>query len=781
MKHKILIILFTLGILPCFLLSATLNVKQDGSGDYITIQAAINAAAENDTILVYPGRYHENIEIMDKKLSIGSLEMITADSTYIAQTIIDGDHSGSCFNVRFSEISLRGFYMTNGAGTFTEPYSVRQGGAIYTSYSKLDIINCRMIDNKAYYCGGIYVNYGSIFLAGTIVANNRAKAGAALHYVGYTPGEDTLTFDPDNRCSIYNNQSSSYNDIAIITSAFESIDIYLDKFTVDIDSEYFKECFRAYHSINWLLDLNFYYNEAVLVQQAADLYVSPDGDDENSGLSPASPLKSIDKAIHRIEADADNPRIIHLANGYYGDEQHFPLNLRSYVSLIGESESGVVFEGSEVFLRGWDTEKEVMIKNITFTGTINNGQYFWRLIDLNHNSMFVDGVLDKPSFHLENLSFRKVRPVYNDKAFCLIFVSYPEKFILRNITVENCEYHSGFYLWGANVDADNITFKNNPNPITRPVEGGAIAIYTNNPIATGGDSFYRNVSITNCHSRSNGASGSGMIRITHSHASTDFRNYFINCTIADNIWDTGYGSVVNMEDDAKATFINSIISYDRGTAFMLNHTSVTMPVHLQIMNCLLGNSGSLENQVYSTWDLNEVEWYGTNMTGDPGFYAWEPEHPYTLGQDSPCIDAGTTDLRELNMSSFYEFPAYDLAGNPRIYGDEIDLGAYEWQGQVGVEDLVESPIISISNYPNPFNPETTISYSIAKAAKVKLDIYNLKGQLVKTLVNKELNAGSHSVNWDGKDMNDRSVSSGVYFYRLTTPDFTQSKKMIMMK
>ena len=781
MKHKILIILFTLGILPCFLLSATLNVKQDGSGDYITIQSAINAAAENDTILVYPGRYHENVEIMERKLSIGSLEMITADSTYIAQTIIDADHSGSCFLIQHSEISLRGLYMTNGAGTVTEPYNLRQGGAIYTSYSKLDIINCHVIDNRAYYCGGIYVNYGSIFLAGTIVANNRAKAGAALHYVGYTPGEDTLTFDPDNRCSIYNNQSSCFNDIAISTSAFESINVYLDKFTVDIDSEYFKECVYANHRLKGPLELNFYYNEAVLVQQAADLYVSPDGDDENSGLSPASPLKSIDQAIHRIEADADNPRIIHIANGHYGDEQHFPLNLRSYVSLIGESEDGVIFESSDFFLRGWDTEKEVMIKNITFTGAIRNEFNFDSLIDLNYNSKIIDGVLDKPSFHLENLSFREVRPLYCERSLVLIRMQYPEKLILRNITIEDCEYHAGFYFWGGNVDADNITFKNNPNPITRPVNGAPIAIYTNNPGATGGDSFYRNVSITNCHSRSNGAWSSGMIEITHSHASTDFRNYFINCTIADNIWDTGYGSVVNMEDDAKATFINSIISYDRGTAFMLKHTSVTMPVHLQIMNCLLGNSGSLESQVYSTWDLNEVEWYGTNMTGDPLFYAWEPEHPYTLGQDSPCIDAGTTDLRALNISSFYEFPAYDLAGNPRIYGDEIDMGAYEWQGQVGVEDLVELPIISISNYPNPFNPETTITFELKEPAMTSLKIYNTRGQLVKTLVDEEMSAGRHSRIWDGLDDDGSAVASGVYLYKINSKKQSKSRKMIMMK
>jgi hypothetical protein len=236
-----------------------------------------------------------------------------------------------------------------------------------------------------------------------------------------------------------------------------------------------------------------------------------------------------------------------------------------------------------------------------------------------------------------------------------------------------------------------------------------------------------------------------------------------------------------MEDDAKATFINSIISYDRGTAFMLKHTSVTMPVHLQIMNCLLGNSGSLESQVYSTWDLNEVEWYGTNMTGDPLFYAWEPEHPYTLGQDSPCIDAGTTDLRALNISSFYEFPAYDLAGNPRIYGDEIDMGAYEWQGQVGVEDLVELPIISISNYPNPFNPETTITFELKEPAMTSLKIYNTRGQLVKTLVDEEMSAGRHSRIWDGLDDDGSAVASGVYLYKINSKKQSKSRKMIMMK
>ncbi len=86
-----------------------------------------------------------------------------------------------------------------------------------------------------------------------------------------------------------------------------------------------------------------------------------------------------------------------------------------------------------------------------------------------------------------------------------------------------------------------------------------------------------------------------------------------------------------------------------------------------------------------------------------------------------------------------------------------------------------------ANYPNPFNPETKISYSMAKAGDAELTIYNIKGQKVKNLVNDHVDAGEHSIIWNGKDLNGADVSSGVYFYRLKTADGVQNKKMLLLK
>ena len=85
------------------------------------------------------------------------------------------------------------------------------------------------------------------------------------------------------------------------------------------------------------------------------------------------------------------------------------------------------------------------------------------------------------------------------------------------------------------------------------------------------------------------------------------------------------------------------------------------------------------------------------------------------------------------------------------------------------------------NYPNPFNPETTIRFDLPTAAPVKLNIYNAKGQLVRTLVNEKMESGYHNICWDGTDETGYPVASGVYFYRINADKFNASKKMVMLK
>jgi hypothetical protein len=85
------------------------------------------------------------------------------------------------------------------------------------------------------------------------------------------------------------------------------------------------------------------------------------------------------------------------------------------------------------------------------------------------------------------------------------------------------------------------------------------------------------------------------------------------------------------------------------------------------------------------------------------------------------------------------------------------------------------------NYPNPFNPSTEIKFSLKKRSNVTIRVYDVSGRLVNTLVNGVLDAGPKSVNWNGLNSNGASVASGVYFYRMDTKDYTESKKMILLR
>ncbi|MCC6962587.1 MAG: T9SS type A sorting domain-containing protein [candidate division Zixibacteria bacterium] len=109
-------------------------------------------------------------------------------------------------------------------------------------------------------------------------------------------------------------------------------------------------------------------------------------------------------------------------------------------------------------------------------------------------------------------------------------------------------------------------------------------------------------------------------------------------------------------------------------------------------------------------------------------------------------------------------------------GRDILLPVYESDSPV----LPESFELGQNN-PNPFNPSTSIDFALPKSANVKVEIFNILGQKVKTVVDEYLSAGYKKVTWDGTDNTGKTVASGVYLYRMTADDFTATKKMMLMK
>jgi hypothetical protein len=123
----------------------------------------------------------------------------------------------------------------------------------------------------------------------------------------------------------------------------------------------------------------------------------------------------------------------------------------------------------------------------------------------------------------------------------------------------------------------------------------------------------------------------------------------------------------------------------------------------------------------------------------------------------------------------------NFGGNLMYTALDIEFPDAWMPGSSTENEEVPQPQITMYNHPNPFNPTTTINYSLKQNSKVSLTIYNIKGQKVKTLVSDKLSAGQHSVVWVGEDDSGNSVSSGIYFYKLKTGDFMETKKCLLLK
>jgi hypothetical protein len=106
---------------------------------------------------------------------------------------------------------------------------------------------------------------------------------------------------------------------------------------------------------------------------------------------------------------------------------------------------------------------------------------------------------------------------------------------------------------------------------------------------------------------------------------------------------------------------------------------------------------------------------------------------------------------------------------------------YLLQSPVSADHLISIAEISIRNYPNPFNPQTTIEFSLHQPSLVEIRVFNTRGQFVRTLASSEFAAGEHQIVWNGRDEKDRQVASGVYLYHFQAGDDAQTKRMLFLK
>jgi len=191
-----------------------------------------------------------------------------------------------------------------------------------------------------------------------------------------------------------------------------------------------------------------------------------------------------------------------------------------------------------------------------------------------------------------------------------------------------------------------------------------------------------------------------------------------------------------------------------------------------ITNCttygILGNVSQLDfNNVWNNGvNYEEGAKPGLHDISVDPLYVDAASHDYRLQPGSPCINAGDP--------------------NPYLVDPDStrgDIGYWYFQMPTDVGDETNLPVgfALDQNYPNPFNPNTHISFVLPHRAQVRLEVLNILGAVVRSLVDSPLPAGQHTVNWDGQTDQGFRTASGIYFYRLTADDFVSSRKMVMLK
>jgi len=625
--------------------SATIIVDINDGGEYTNIQDGIDNSQDGDTILVYPGTYIENIDFNGKSIVLASLELVTGDASYIDSTIINGGQQSSCIRLHNSEQNavIQGFSITNGIGfDHINSGAGRPGGgvAINTPYggqqTVCTITNCKIFKNKATTGAGIYCHKSTLHLSRTKITENYGISGGGLSI----QNQGNVTFDIENKCNIYNNYAGTGSDIFCYNTG--DIEVIVDTLTVFEPLGYFAEYSDegAYAG-----DITLDIMNAWMEEVNHDLYVSPDGNDNNTGFSPDAPLKTIAWALHKIKSDSLVPKTVYVAEGTYSyalNGQIFPLGLKANTSLIGKDVSNTILLNDEFPSTVNTMFKKGIIKfeEFTLTGTYDKLERVIRFG--NCDTLLLQNLIIEDNFIPENLltNFTANKCVFyenikflNNTAEKVAGINHEK----GNAYVRDCYFENNHSFGLAaqsylNVNfrlrtyeksvVENCTFLNNSN-----------MSYEESPFCFGGKQFYSpDVHIKNSLFSGNETPCPTLLDAVPSLPTPDSLHINIaNCTFVDN-----KSSSTTLSFMGALDITNTILWDSTDYEIRLGDWSYhNMYATLNIKNCDIKNG---QNGILNMHLNNTINWFEGNITSNPEFVGGDPPS-YELSWNSPCIDA----------------------------------------------------------------------------------------------------------------------------------------------
>ncbi|MCL2064646.1 MAG: hypothetical protein FWG98_09800, partial [Candidatus Cloacimonetes bacterium] len=691
MKNTIfllLILICTTAIYP-----QLIEVCLSGDKQFTDLQEALDFATNNSTIRVYPGTYigpftmNRNIN-----LTLESLYAVVADTTYIHTTKLTAPYPE--YIITFSPtnpspltITLNGFSISNDIGNN------------YQGVPDVYCIGLRIRNIHANIKNNIFTNhFGGYGQAVSVTGSNNAPRTVYLENnqifnnvswligSGLRVGEGiNAVFSQENRNSIYNNISPIGKDISI-GSINVDIQIYLDKgsrIIYEPDGNYIFHN-KTLYAPNVTIDI---LQETLPPLINHDIFVAPWGNDNNSGLNPSEPLRSLYLASTIIASDSLNPKAIRLAPGIYTPlEYEIPsIFLPGWTKFIGAGIEETILKNYQGYLIMYQSPKaEIEIKDFSIFNT--NAEYcliqggarkatIENIKIYNHNGeSAIQQVCSSSLRTLHGLNNRKsyVKNVIIKSSLGRpIYSGYINSINMENVLIDNMQgkYPSYLPFWAhanPNIIVNNVSFTNSSSIYSTHIFRSQ---HNSNRVPNfEGSAIFNNVLIANNHAYDvTGWSNSGTVNIYRFFGETILNNW----TIANN---RGPGNIAALVLGGTDSTINNMILYNPELTNELHIASIDHTNQVTINNSLIyGNRISvqydqpapiLNNVIFdSPAFLGHLD---NSLTPD----MWEY---YYLSSSSPAIDAGidVSEMMDLDI---------DLAGNPRVYGSSIDMGVFEFQG-----------------------------------------------------------------------------------------------------